>query len=194
MFGMGIVQWATLAMIFFARIADVSLGTLRIIAVGKGNRTVASLLGFLEVLIWLVVIGQVLQSLQGLASYLTYSGGFAAGTFVGMTIQRGFNADKFLIRIIIPDLNPEFMAQLKRLEIHITYIQGHGPDGPVQILFSIVDREKLKQILNVVKTKQPNAFYSIEDVRYVHDYMPGDDIRLHRRPVLQPFYWFRKSK
>ncbi len=193
-FGLGIEQLATLALIFFARIADVSLGTLRIVAVSRGNRMVASLLGFLEVLIWLITIGQVLHTLQGWVSYITYAAGFAVGTFIGMTIQRGFTADKYLIRIIIPELDPEFYAQLNRLKTRITYIPGHGPDGPVQILFTVVDRDKLKQILAVVKTNQPDAYYSIEDVRYVHDYTPGDDIRLHRRPVLQPFYWFRKSK
>ena len=38
--------------IFFGRIVDVTLGTLRIIFVSKGEKYLAPLIGFFEVLIW----------------------------------------------------------------------------------------------------------------------------------------------
>ena len=89
-------------LIFFARIIDVSMGTLRIIMVGRGLRTISSLLGFMEVFIWLIAISQVLQNLHGIIHYVAYSAGFASGTFVGMTIERRLTFGLYLVRIIVP--------------------------------------------------------------------------------------------
>jgi hypothetical protein len=73
-------------------------------------------------------------------------------------------------------------------------VQGFGPDGPVQILFTIVNHTQLKQILALLKSQQPTAFYAIEDVRTAGEYAPAELRRLRSRPPLQPFFWFRKSK
>ncbi|MCK7539176.1 MAG: DUF5698 domain-containing protein [Marinilabiliales bacterium] len=66
-----------------ARIIDVSLGTLRIIFVTKGMKRVAPLVGFFEVLIWLMAISRIMQDLDNWACYIAYAAGFATGNFVG---------------------------------------------------------------------------------------------------------------
>ncbi|HPA70469.1 MAG TPA: DUF5698 domain-containing protein, partial [Bacteroidales bacterium] len=73
--------------IFLARIFDVSLGTLRIIFVTKGMRIIAPLVGFFEVLIWLLAISRIMQDLDNWVSYIAYAGGFATGNFVGMYLE-----------------------------------------------------------------------------------------------------------
>jgi uncharacterized protein YebE (UPF0316 family) len=52
--------WWDLALIFLARIIEVSLGTLRVIFVNKGHRKQAFLLGFIEVTIWVFVASRVI--------------------------------------------------------------------------------------------------------------------------------------
>jgi uncharacterized protein YebE (UPF0316 family) len=96
--------WVILpALIFVARVCDVTLGTLRIIFLSRGRRKLAPLLGFFEVLIWIVVIGQLVQHLHSVTAYLCYAGGFAAGNFVGMWLEERLALGTFLLRVIIPE-------------------------------------------------------------------------------------------
>ena len=74
-------------MIFLARIADVSLGTIRIIFVSKGMKRIAPLIGFFEILIWLLAISRIFQDLDNWIAYIAYAGGFAAGNYFGMLLE-----------------------------------------------------------------------------------------------------------
>jgi len=76
--------------IFFARITDVSMDTMRIICISKGYKGKAAVLGFFEVLVWLVAITQIMQNLTNVLCYLAYGAGFAVGTYVGMIIEEKF--------------------------------------------------------------------------------------------------------
>lgn len=193
-------NWASLPaelvplLIFLARIVDVSIGTLRIMVVSRGLRGYASLLGFFEVLIWLIAIGQVLQNLTGWVSYISYAAGFAAGTYVGMTIERRLTYGMSIIRIVVP-LGDENLAQkLRELGIRVTRIDGSGAQGPVQVLFSIVRRKQLAEVLKIVKLESPEAFYSVEDVRMAREFDARRQAWSRNGNLLQPFFFFRKSK
>lgn len=61
--------WVILPFIvFFARVADVTLGTLRIIFTSHGRRNIAPLLGFVEVFIWIVIFGQIVKNANSLTA------------------------------------------------------------------------------------------------------------------------------
>jgi uncharacterized protein YebE (UPF0316 family) len=77
-------------LIFFARIIDVSMDTVRIICISKGYKMRASVLGFFEVIIWLIAITQIMQNLTNAFCYVAYGAGFAAGTYIGMLIEERF--------------------------------------------------------------------------------------------------------
>lgn len=69
-------SWVLLpVLIFMSRIMDVSIGTVRIIMVSRGQRILAPVLGFFEVFIWVVVIGQVMQNLDNIICYFAYATG-----------------------------------------------------------------------------------------------------------------------
>ena len=193
-------DWASLPagavpfLIFLARIVDVSIGTVRIMVVSRGMRGYASILGFFEVLIWLVAIGQVLQNLHGWVSYVSYAAGFAAGTYVGMTIERRLTYGMSIIRIVVARNDQALIKKLRELGIRVTQIEGSGSQGPVQVLFSIIRRKQLGDVLETVKREAPDAFYSVEDVRMAREF----DLKREPWPgpggLLQPFFFFRKSK
>jgi uncharacterized protein YebE (UPF0316 family) len=179
--------------IFCARIVDVSLGTVRIVLVGRGQRTAASVLGFLEVFIWLVTISQVLQNMHGIVSYFFYSAGFGAGTFVGMSIERRLALGKSIIRFVTAGDTRDFLGLLSKRGFRLTRVKGEGSKGPVDVVFSVVNRRSVNEMLALLKTHRPDAFYSIEDVRLAKDFEPMAPA-VRRRVPLGPFYWFRKSK
>ncbi len=93
--------WGLLPLlIFFARVTDVSIGTMRILFVVRGNRLVAALLGFCEVFLWIVIIGQIMSQPTGLLHYVAYAAGFAAGNYVGIFIESRIALGLQTLRVI----------------------------------------------------------------------------------------------
>ena len=83
-----VYPWLLPIMIFFGRIVDVSLGTLRIIFVSKGEKFLAPIIGFFEVFIWVVIISQIFIRANDLVSYLSYAAGYAAGNYIGILLEQ----------------------------------------------------------------------------------------------------------
>jgi uncharacterized protein YebE (UPF0316 family) len=156
-------------LIFLARILDVTFGTLRIIFVSRGLGALAALVGFFEVLIWILAIGQVMQNLHHWITYVAYALGFSAGNFVGIIIERRIAIGNLIIRIITRREANELIGFLWQSGYGVTSVDARGESGPVKVIFTIVKRKKLPEVLNIIKRFNPNAFYTIEDVRFVTD-------------------------
>jgi uncharacterized protein YebE (UPF0316 family) len=182
------------AMIFAAKILDVSLQTLRVIFVSRGMRRLAPLVGFFEVLLWVIVIGQVMQNLRNAFCYVAYAGGFAAGTYVGMLLEHRLSLGVLIVRIITPRPAGELHRHLRQSRFGVTSIDAHGQMGPVNILMTIIPRQNLPQVRQAVKSFCPDAFCSIEDVRSVdHGVFPIRPTAYGRRRR-NPLAAFRKGK
>lgn len=182
-------------LIFVARIMDVSIGTIRIIIVARGARMMASLLGFFEVLIWLVTIGQIMQNLSSVENYLAYSAGFAAGTFVGMSLDHRMAIGSVMVRIVIArEKGADLLGRLKELGYRITHMDAEGVKTPVKVVFTVVPRGELKRMLRNLREFDPAAFYTIEDVRQARHPIDDSVTPATRHNLLQPFYFFRKGK
>ena len=164
------VSWVIIpALIFLARIVDVTLGTLRIVFISKGDKVIAPMLGFLEVLIWLVAITQVMQNLNNFVSYLAWAGGFAAGNFLGLRIEQKLALGQMVVRVITVESAEELIQRLAGRGYRLTSVDAMGTRGKVNLLFMIVKRKRLHEVISIIRDYNPNAFYSIEDVRSVSD-------------------------
>ena len=96
-------------MIFCARVCDMSLDTIRVIFMSKGIKYLPVIIGFFEVIIWLVAIGQVMNNLTNIVCYIAYGAGFAAGTVVGMAIEEKLSLGLTSVRIITKNDPSELM-------------------------------------------------------------------------------------
>jgi uncharacterized protein YebE (UPF0316 family) len=152
-------------MIFAARICDVTLGTLRIIFVSRGRRNLAPLLGFFEVLIWIVVIGQLVQNLHSATSYLAYASGFAAGNFVGMWLENRLALGTYILRVMISQDVETLSGQIHAAGFGFTRVDGHGAEGPVKLIYTVVKRRHVAEVLSIIHQEAPNAFVTVEEVR-----------------------------
>jgi uncharacterized protein YebE (UPF0316 family) len=177
-----LVEWVIIPLlIFFARIMDVTLGTLRIVFISKGDKKIAPALGFLEVLIWLVAITQVMQNLNNVASYLAWAGGFATGNFLGLRIEQTLALGQMVVRVITVDDAHQLIERLKGHGYRLTCVDARGTRGKVNLLFMVVKRKKLQHVLDIIREYNPQAFYSVEDVRSVSDFgLPQDDSERNR--------------
>jgi uncharacterized protein YebE (UPF0316 family) len=154
-------------LIFLSRIADVSIGTVRVILVSRRLKYLAPFAGFFEVLIWIIVIGQIMQNLSSPICYVAYAGGFAAGNYIGILIAEKLSLGMVLVRVIFPKRANGLVDRLRARHYGVTSLDGQGANGPVEILFTIVPRREVCGVIELVKEANPEAFYSIEDVDHV---------------------------
>lgn len=159
-------NWIILPIIiFFSRLTDVSLGTLRHVFISKGYRKIVPFLGFFEVLIWIIVVAQVMQNLSNWVCYIAYAGGFAAGTYVGLLIEEKLALGLQVIRVITNQNSDELIAELKNSNHGLTIVDAQGAVGPVKMIFTIIKRKDVPQVVDKIATFLPNAFFTIEDVK-----------------------------
>jgi len=178
-------------LIFLARIIDVSIGTLRIIFVSKGNKSIAPILGFFEVFIWIIAIGQIMGNLNNFACYFGYAAGFATGNYVGLRIEERLAMGSVLIRIISQKDTSALIKSLNAKEFGATVVEGEGSLGKVQLIYSIVKRENIREVVEIIQEFNPKAFFTIEDVRKVSSGIFPAQSSMSK---LNPFSRWRKGK
>jgi len=153
-------------LIFLARVLDVSFGTIRVIFILRGRKYLAPVIGFFEILIWLVAIGKVMQNLNNVFCYIAYAGGFSAGNFMGMWIEEKLAMGTLIVQIITRQDASALMESLKSSGFGVTAVPAQGTTGQVHIIYSVIKRSALKDVVAVIKRFNPMAFYSIEDVKF----------------------------
>lgn len=172
-------------LIFLSRIVDVTIGTIRIVMVSKGEKTWAPVMGFFEVLIWLIAISKIFQNLDNWICYIAYAGGFATGNYIGLIIEEKMALGIAKIQIITIKSARELIKNLKDAGYGITHHEAHGANENVSIIYSIINRNEIQKVQEIVKQTNPNAFYSIEDVKSVsHGVFPMKTVT----------HWWRKGK
>ncbi|NLF21758.1 MAG: DUF2179 domain-containing protein [Lentisphaerae bacterium] len=153
-------------LIFCARIVDVSLDTMRILYMNRGRKVIAPLLGFVQALIWILAVSQVMKNLANPICYLAYGAGFATGNYVGMRIEEKVATGLLTLRIITPsDLSP-LVAALRQAGHGVTILTGRGSSNtPVNVAFIVLRRRHMPTVERIIREHAPTAFYSTEEVR-----------------------------
>jgi uncharacterized protein YebE (UPF0316 family) len=165
-----IFTWVLLPLLIFsARICDVSIGTLRLIFVSKGFRHIAPLLGFFEVIIWLLAVSQIMKHLDNLVCYIAYGGGFAMGNYIGMYLEEKLSIGNVIIRVIVKSDTNELIDELRAQNYGLTVVDAEGSQQKVKLIFSVIKRENVEHIVSVINQYNPHSFYTIEDVKSVNE-------------------------
>ncbi len=176
--------------IFTARIFDVSIGTIRLILINRGYKILAPILGFIEVFIWVVAISKIMANLDNWVNYLFYAGGFATGNYVGMFIEEKLAIGRVGVRIVTKKGANELIQAIADNGFGVTFIEAQGKEGAVHVIFITCKRKKLKDLLELVHNYNPNAFYTIEDIRHSQNAYESSRSR-SKNPR---FFQLRKSK
>jgi uncharacterized protein YebE (UPF0316 family) len=158
--------WVILPLIvFLARFIDVSLGTMRIIFISRGKKFIAPLLGFIEVLIWITIVSEIVRGAHNIVAYLAYAGGFAVGSFAGMLIEERLAIGTLVIRVILPKDGLSLVDRLRTEGYGVTYVDGQGASGPVTLVYTVVMRKELSHVVSLIQEVHPRAFFTVEELR-----------------------------
>ena len=156
-------------LIFCSRIIDVSIGTMRLIFISRGYKLIAACCGFFEVLIWIFAITQVMSNLTNIYYYFVYAAGFSTGNYVGMLIEEKIALGNVLLRVVTKRKLIELADFLNTDQYGYTMLEAEGSQGNVHILFTILPRQDIDTVVSFIKNHFPNAFYTIEDIRFVNE-------------------------
>ncbi len=169
--------------IFVSRIADVSAGTMRTIAIVHGRTVVAFFLGLMEISLWLVVVSAVISQIsQEPILGVFYALGFSTGNVVGIKLEKRFALGCVGVRIINRNNGLDMAEEIREAGFRVTTFEGEGKSGPVYELYVVCRRRDLSKLLVIVKRIEPGAFYVTE---------PAGMVSKIARPLMQPVTGWR---
>lgn len=154
--------------IFVARATDVSMATIRMLMVVQGRRVQAAIIGFFEIIIYVVALNQVMGQLDDMGKLMAYALGFASGNYFGCIIEERMALGTLTAEVILRH-NADLMIidTLRDAGFGVTVLNGVGREGEKKVLKIIFKRKKLKELHSIFDREGQNAFITITDVRLI---------------------------
>ncbi|WGI17542.1 DUF2179 domain-containing protein [Methanonatronarchaeum sp. AMET-Sl] len=170
-------------LIFIARVIDVSMATIRTIFVVRGIKFLAAFIGFFEILIWLLAIGQIMANLTDPVNYIAYAGGFATGSYVGIILEDRLAIGDLLIRVMTTDKADEMSNELHKKGYKVIKTPATTNGDKIELIHIRIQRKELMKIIKTIKNHDPNAVYTVHDIREASDEtsLQIEQKRYHRR-------------
>ena len=156
-----------MGVIFLLRVVGVSISTIRMLVMMRGRKFAAVALGFFEVLVYVLAIGQVMTDHSNVWSVLGYCAGFCVGTLTGMMLDERMVRGHAAVRVISRTAGKTVLDALHAAGHGATLETGVGRDGPVSIIHAIVMRRDVPALCDLVHTTDPASFLTVEDARTV---------------------------
>jgi uncharacterized protein YebE (UPF0316 family) len=184
----GLPIWALAIVIFFMRIVDVTMGTMRTLAIVEGRVRLSVALGFIEVSVWVVAIAQVITRLhESPLLVLGYACGFAAGNGVGILVERRLALGMVVLRILSRQSGSEIAMAFRSRGQRTTAFVGEGAGGSIRLIYALCRRRDVTGLLQVARGLDREMLYVVERAS---QWGQGLD------PVLYPTGWraFWKKK
>lgn len=153
--------------IFVAETCVVTCSTVRIIFVSRGLKAYAAALGFVEIILWLFAIGQIMQNLSHVGCYLAFATGFTAGNFCGILIEKKLAIGTRAVQVITGKDAAGLVERLQTAGFGVTNFSAQGATGPVTMVFTVVPRREVPRVIDLIKAFDPNTFYAVDDIHAV---------------------------
>ncbi len=165
--------WLLLIAIFLSRILDQTFGVLRTISIFRGYSVLAALVGFIEVLIWINVAGQVIRNIDTWYLAVVYAAGFAAGNAVGLQIERRLAIGHQMVRVI-SKREVDLANKLWERNFAVTEMEGHSKAGPIDVVLVAEKRKNVPKLAKLITELDPEAVFTVEDIKQVGFRSPPD--------------------
>jgi len=144
--------------IFLSKVLDVTLGTFRVQMIVQRKKLIAGVLGFFEVLIFILIVSKVIQDIGNWFNVIAYCAGFAIGNIVGIYISEKISKEIISVGIISRIKWQEIEEKLRDEGFGITRNIGYGKDGEVQILRVICERNYFPKVREISLEYDRKAF------------------------------------
>jgi uncharacterized protein YebE (UPF0316 family) len=144
--------------IFLCRVVDVTMGTYRVQMIVKRKKLTAGVIGFFEVLIFILIVSKVIQDIGNWFNIIAYCGGFAIGNVIGIYISEKISKEIISIGVISLTKWQEIEEKLREEGFGVTRNVGYGKDGAVQILKVICERNYFPKVRDIASERDRKVF------------------------------------
>lgn len=172
-----LIPWDSLGgalFIFGLRLTDVPIGTLKTVLMVRGMRTWATLLGLIEVTVWLMAMGKVMGQLNNPWNIAGYALGYTVGTWLGMWLESRLAIGSVEVHTISMTKSDEVANAIRAFGYGVTQFQAFGQSGPLCIVGTIAERKHLDGLLNRIREVDSSAFVTVDETKQVlGGYRPG---------------------
>jgi len=108
-----------------------------------------------------------MKNLSNPMCYIAYATGFAMGNYIGIVLAEKMSLGVVLVRIMTHESADALIQSLKAGEYGVTSMDGRGAFGPMKMIFTIVRRHRVDDVLAIIQLHNPNAFYAVEEIDQV---------------------------
>ena len=158
--------------VFFSRILDVSLGTIRTILTVRGKLVYAAVVGFVEVMLWFIIVRSAIQSDEGgLALTISFAAGFASGTFIGGKIAERFIGSLLSIQVITSSRDLALISAVRTAGFAVTVLNAEASEFAAEkhLLVIEIKSDQLKKLKKIIYDTDPGAFIMARETKFVHN-------------------------
>ena len=154
--------------VFFGKLLEVSLGTLRIVLINRSIRTIGSIIAFVEIAVWLIVASSVLIGFRDdYLKGLIYAFAFALGNYFGSMLDDYLAFGLCSVQVVISDTEKAQYAeaQLRNLGFGITSLDVHGRNEDHCMLLMTMQRKRCQEVTSWLEYNCPGSVITISDVK-----------------------------
>ncbi|SMC48046.1 DUF2179 domain-containing protein [Papillibacter cinnamivorans] len=157
--------------IFVGKILEVSVSTVRLVLINRGERVRGAAIAFVEILLWLAVTGTVLAGFQSdWIRVLVFAAAFAIGNYVGSWVEDRLAFGLCSIQVIVPDCveSLDIATRLRENKFAVTVLQGQGKDGPRELMLLHIKRKRIPQAVQIIRSELDTAVITVNDSKILH--------------------------
>ncbi len=153
--------------IFVVRVLSITLSTVRILIMGRGQKLLVVVIAIFEALTFVLTFGQVAQDLSNIWNISAYCFGFATGTGVGMLIEERVVKGYATVNIVSMAKSLPVAQAIRTAGFGATHISGEGTSGTVGLVRVVVNRRDVARIVALATQVDQKAFVTVEETRHV---------------------------
>ena len=146
-----------------AKIVEITIQSLKTCMMVKGQRLKAAGLGFIECIIWGLVISTIIGTLgDNYLLLLFYCFGYATGLFLGSTIENKIALGTSNLQLIANDENTEKITEyLKEKDKGYTVFAGHGSKDKMNMILIVLPRRESLRMLRKIRAMCDNKVFVV---------------------------------
>ena len=168
-FLLGTSVWVYL-FIFFGKILEVSVSTMRIMLINRGERVKGSLLALVEVSLWIIVTGTVIVGFRDdLIKVVIFVAAFAAGNYVGSWIEGKLAFGMSSIQVVVPETvsHTSIVDTLRLNNFGVTVLSGEGKEGERKILVLHLKRKRIARAVHLIRKQSKDVFITMSNTKTI---------------------------
>ena len=154
--------------ILLINIVYVSFFTIRMILTLKGQRYLAAGISVVEIIIYVIGLGLVLDNLDQIQNLIAYAAGYGIGVIVGMKIEEKLALGYITVNVITAEYEKDLPNKLRDEGFGVTDWLAHGREGDRMALEILTPRKYELKLYELIKKLDPKAFIIVYEPKTIH--------------------------